>query len=233
MGRIRRAGRAQRRRLRRVLVHRVSHGISTRGQRSLHAEGAAGADGARTCRAGLRPGGCRTGLVSVRQPRGARVQAPPRIPEGSSAIRRLADHLHLRRQAAPGPRDRARRTRGAHWRRSRPPRAASSRRSRRLQPVARPKGASSSAQPSSCSSNTGSREGARSGNTRGSSAAASTAKRPRDALIEFDQRRPAQVVDRRATERPAFAGLCQSPLTDSNRRPPPYHRGFGSPWRVE
>jgi hypothetical protein len=127
------------------------------------------------------------------------------------AIRRLADHLHLRRQAAPGPRDRARRTRGAHWRRSRPPRAASSRRSRRLQPVARPKGASSSAQPSSCSSNTGSREGARSGNTRGSSAAASTAKRAQDALIEFDQRRPAQVVDRRATERPAFAGLCQSP----------------------
>ena len=26
-------------------------------------------------------------------------------------------------------------------------------------------------------------------------------------------------------ERPAFAGLFQSPLTDSNRRPPPYHGG--------
>jgi hypothetical protein len=37
------------------------------------------------------------------------------------AIRRLADHLHQVDKRHRGQGDRARRTRGAHWRRSRPP----------------------------------------------------------------------------------------------------------------
>ena len=31
-----------------------------------------------------------------------------------------------------------------------------------------------------------------------------------------------------ATRTPHLQGFCASPLTDSNRRPPPYHGGFGA-----
>lgn len=54
-------------------------------------------------RARNRRGWLRTGLVPVRQPRRtSRHQAQARARQGRPATSRLADHLHLRRQEAPG-----------------------------------------------------------------------------------------------------------------------------------
>ncbi|MCW2613910.1 MAG: hypothetical protein JWN08_904 [Frankiales bacterium] len=85
LGRLRRAGGAQQRDLRRVLVHRPPPGVRPRRQRSARAEAAAGAG--RTCprRPGPRRGGPGAGVVPVR----AQGRAPPA--GGRAAVVALPD----------------------------------------------------------------------------------------------------------------------------------------------
>ena len=106
VGRVRRAGRAQQRRLRRVLVHRLSPRRSRQGddggaEPAAQAEARQGGEGPRGARVRRRR---LPRLVPVRRARrGAADQEPRRVRKGPDDLPGLADRVQLRRQGAPPP----------------------------------------------------------------------------------------------------------------------------------